>query len=68
MPCRLARAAGDRSRSSLLYPGPGFDEDTAALWVCCPNSAGDTPADWVAAGRTEDLREAIKRSALGFVG
>lgn len=46
----------------------GFDDPTAAWWVCQPNHAGATPAAWMAAGRGAEALVAIRRATHGIFG
>lgn len=47
----------------------GFDEPTAARWVCSPYlEGGDSPAALVAMGRGAAIKGAIYRTLHGFVG
>lgn len=47
----------------------GFDELTAARWVCSPYQEGDdSPAALVAMGRSAEIKGAIDRTLHGFVG
>lgn len=47
----------------------GFDEPTAAQWVCTPfRGIGNSPAAMVAAGHRTKVMDAVHRTAHGFVG
>lgn len=49
--------------------GLGFDEPTAARWVCSSYQEGsDSPAALVAMGRSAETMGAIYRTLHGFVG
>lgn len=47
----------------------GFDESTAAQWICSPfRELGDSPASLVAGGRSDEIMEKVYRTMAGFVG
>ncbi|MEF2156089.1 hypothetical protein V3390_07585 [Luteimonas sp. FXH3W] len=47
----------------------GFDEPTAAQWVCSPfRELGDSPAALVAAGRSTEIMDRVYRTMHGFIG
>lgn len=65
---RELKAAEPALAEEILHLG--FDEPTAAQWVCSPfRELGDSPAALVAAGRrSSEIMDAIYRTMHGFVG
>lgn len=64
---RELRAAEPQMAAEIL--ALGFDEATAAQWVCSPlRELGESPAALIAAGQTTEIMGRIYRTAQGFVG
>ena len=56
----------DRPELASIIRRLGWDDSTAAKWVCSPGPDGVTPAALVAAGRGDEVEATVRRAQEGL--